>query len=213
MAGTPCETVLGQQYRIYPRDLAKQFPLDTDFQRLGLDCYAGYPLTDARGGALGLIGVVARKTFASEERVESLLKIFAARATTEIERHRADRALHSAEASYRAIFESAEDAIFVHDWDTGEIVDVNPKACEAYGYSYEELHLISLRDISAGDPPYSTDDALRRIEEAKRTGTASFEWHRRNRDGSLHWDEVQLKAAIINGKPHVLAFTREITER
>ena len=34
-----------------------------------------------------------------------------------------------------------------------------------------------------------------------------------SRDGSLHWDEVRLKTAVINGKPHVLAFTREITAR
>ena len=213
IAGTPCETVLGQQYRFYPRGLAKLFPLDADFQALKLDCYAGYPLTDAHGASLGLIGVVSRKTFASAERVESLLKIFAARAVTEIERNRADRALRAAEASYRAIFEAAEDAIFVHDWETGAIVDVNPKACSTYGYSAEELRHIALEDLSSGEPPYTGAGALRHIEEAKRTGSAAFEWHRRNRDGSLHWDEVRLNAAIINGKPHILAFTRDITER
>ena len=213
LAGTPCETVLGQEYRFYRSGLAEQFPLDADFKSLGLDCYAGYPLHDARGGSLGLIGVVSRKTFSSAERVESLLKIFAARAVTEIERLRADRALRAAEASYRAIFEAAEDAILVHDWDTGAIVDVNPKACEIYGYGYEELRRVALREVCSGEPPYTEADALRRIEEAKRMGAIAFEWHRRNRDGSLHWDEVRLKAATINGKPHVLAFTTEITER
>ena len=213
IAGTPCETVMGKEYRFYPSGLAEQFPLDEDFKALGLDSYAGFPLHDARGGALGLIGVVARRRFRSASRVESLLKIFAARAVTEIERHRADRALRAAEASYRAIFEAAEDAIFVHDWDTGAIVDVNPKACEIYGYGYDELRRISLADVSSGEPPYTHTDALRWIAQAKRTGDVAFEWHRRNRDGSLHWDEVRLKAAMINGKPHILAFTREITER
>ena len=40
-----------------------------------------------------------------------------------------------------------------------------------------------------------------------------FEWHRRNRDGSLHWDEVMLKAATIGGKRRVLSFAREISDR
>ena len=213
IAGTPCETVMGKEYRFYPSGLAQHFPLDTDFQALNLDSYAGFPLNDAHGSALGLIAVVARRRFRSANRVESLLKIFAGRAVTEIERHRADRALRAAEASYRAIFEAAEDAIFVHDWDTGAIVDVNPKACEIYGYGYDELRRISLGDVSAGEPPYTQADALRWIDQAKRTGDAAFEWHRRNQDGSLHWDEVRLKAAMINGKPHILAFTREITER
>jgi PAS domain S-box-containing protein len=57
------------------------------------------------------------------------------------------------------------------------------------------------------------DDAHRYLEAAKRGGPVRFEWRRRNRDGSLHWDEVCLKAATIAGRPHILAFTREITER
>jgi len=207
--GTPCETVLGQTFRMYPDRLCERFPLDADFRKLGLECYAGYPL----GGTLGLIAVAARERFAHPDQVESLLKIFAARALTEIERHRAARALQTAEASYRAIFEAAEDAIFVHDWDTGAVIDVNPKACEVYGYGYEELKRISIAELGSGEPPYTEVDAIRWIEQAKRDGSAEFEWHRRNRDGSLHWDEVRLKRAIIAGRPHVLAFTREITVR
>ena len=40
-----------------------------------------------------------------------------------------------------------------------------------------------------------------------------FEWRRRNRDGSLHWDEVVLRTATIAGERRILAFTREVTER
>src|SRR5690606_13265204 len=36
---------------------------------------------------------------------------------------------------------------------------------------------------------------------------------RRNRDGSLHWDEVHLRRASIAGTERILAFTRDITER
>ena len=41
------------------------------------------------------------------------------------ERMRAAEALRVSEASYRAIFDAAEDAIFVNDFNTGAIVDVN----------------------------------------------------------------------------------------
>ena len=44
-------------------------------------------------------------------------------------------------------------------------------------------------------------------------GPLRFEWMRRNRDGSLGWDEVTLKKVDIAGQPHILAMTREITER
>jgi len=147
------------------------------------------------------------------ERIESILQIFAMRAAAELERSRAEHALRESEASYRAIFEAAEDAIFVHDWDTGAIVDVNPKACESFGYSHEEMCGISVGQISSGVPPFTEEEAGRRVGEAKLGRTVQFEWHRRNKDGSLHWDEVRLKSAVIGGHRRVLAFTREITER
>ena len=39
-----------------------------------------------------------------------------------------------------------------------------------------------------------------------------MEWHR-NKDGSLHWDEVYIKLVKIGGADRILAVTREITER
>ena len=62
-------------------------------------------------------------------------------------------------------------------------------------------------------PPYTIADAARWIETAKGGEAVAFEWHRRNRDGSLHWDEVYLKAAEIAGTRRILAFTRDITAR
>ena len=117
------------------------------------------------------------------------------------------------EASYRAIFEASEDAIFIHDFDTGAILDVNPKACVTYGYAREELLQLQVGDFSAG-AEHTTEAALARIAEARRTGgPVRFEWRRKNKDGSLHWDEVTLKRAEIAGKPVILAITSEITAR
>jgi PAS domain S-box-containing protein len=213
MAGTPCETVLRQGYRAYPQELTRLFPLDTDFAALGVESYAGFPLTDGRGRTLGLMSVVSRRPLRDPERVHAILQIFAVRAAAELERLRAEEVLRSSEASYRAIFEAAEDAIFIHDWDTGSVVDVNPKACEIYGYSYDEMRHVTIAQLSSGMPPYTAEEALRRIAEAKLGRTVRFEWQRRSKDGSLHWDEVRLKTAVIGGKPRIVAFTRAITER
>src|SRR5258706_6653310 len=47
-------------------------------------------------------------------------------------------ALHRGEERYRGIFEGVQDAILVEAF-TGEILDVNQRACEMYGYSREEF--------------------------------------------------------------------------
>ena len=71
------------------------------------------------------------------------------------ERKRSDEALRVSEASYRAIFDAAEDAIFVHDIETGAIVDVNPKACATFGYTREEFRQLDVGALGSGERPYT----------------------------------------------------------
>ncbi|MBS1178465.1 MAG: histidine kinase [Proteobacteria bacterium] len=210
--GTPCEAVLGQRFRVYPDRLHELFPDDTDAEFEGIVSYAGYPLLGQDGTPLGTVAIASRAPLVHVERIESVLQIFAVRAAAEIEQLRATEALRRSEASYRAIFETTEDAIFVHDWDSGAILDANPKACANYGYSRDELLRLSVGELSSGVPPYTQEQALRNIGLAKLDRCPPFEWHRRSRDGSLHWDEVRLKPLQIDGRPHILAITREITQ-
>jgi PAS domain S-box-containing protein len=130
----------------------------------------------------------------------------AALLSAEIERGRS-------QASYRALFDNAESCIFVHDYDSGAIVDVNPKACAVYGYSAEEMRRLDVDHLGSGVPPYAGADVLRLIRRARSGEVVRGEWHRRNKDGSLHWDEITLKKVELAGKPHILSVTREITER
>jgi len=164
-----------------------EFSPGTLFSAQGFDAYAGYSILNGAGEQLGIIVALDRKPIANQELTEALLKIFAVRAA-EMERLRAEAALADSESSYRAIFESAEDAIFVHDWDTGEIVDVNPTACRLFGWPRDEMLKLGVEQFSSNVPPYTRDTALHYWTPRERSGVR-FEWHRRNRDDSLHWDE------------------------
>jgi PAS domain S-box-containing protein len=213
VAGTPCETILAQRFQAFPHGLQALFPLDEDARAQGVESYAGFPLMTLDGRLLGILSVASRRPLGQLERVESMLKIVAVRAAAELEGLAANEALARSAASYRAIFEAAEDAIFIHDWDTGDIIDVNPRACESFGWTREEFSQMSVAQICAGMPPYTVDDALHWIQLAKLDRCPPFEWRSRNKDGSLHWDEVRLKRATLDGRPHVLAFARNITDR
>ncbi|AYC33382.1 PAS domain S-box protein [Pseudomonas cavernae] len=206
LEGTPCEWVVSKGFHFVGQDAQKRFPEDGFLRKFGLQSYAGYPLFATDGHVIGLISVSSRGTLASPELTEALLKVFSVRAAAEIQSC-------DAEASYRAIFDSSEDAIFVHDLDSGVLVDANPKACQAYGYSYAEMLGLTIDDFSAGYRPYTGEDAAGWLARARDGELQRFEWHRRNRDGSLHWDEVMLKRATIGGVERILAITREITQR
>lgn len=64
------------------------------------------------------------------------------------------------EARYRAIFDLASDAIFLHDPDTGAILDVNRRMTEMYGYTREEALRLSVSDLSAGEQAATQARAL-----------------------------------------------------
>ena len=213
LADSPCENVVGQQFRYYPNTIQQRFPNDFLLQEIEMESYAAIPLFDSAGEVLGLLAVLHSKPLHDEELFESTLQIFSGRAASELEREQKDEALRASEASYRAIFEASEDAIFVHDMDTGAILDVNKKACEVYGYSYDEMRNIDVGSLSSGEPPYTQEEAGKLIGRAVAGEHMRFDWHRKNKDGSLHWDEVNVKRASIGGTDRVLAFTREITER
>ena len=213
LAGTPCDEVVGQTFCYINGDAQERYPGDTLFKQLRFTSYAGYPLFDSQGTALGLIAVTHRGPLPQRSLTEATLQIFSVRAAAELERLRAEVARRISEDSYRAIFEASEDAIFVHDIDTGAIVDVNPQACRAYGYEYHELLQVDVGRLSSGVYPYTAEQAAAWVRRAAADGPQRVEWHRRNKDGSLHWDEVVLKRTIIAGVERVVAFTREITER
>jgi len=211
---TPCAGIVGREFRFVGEGVQPEFAPGTMFQARGFDSYAAYSLNDAAGVQLGLIAALDRGPMTDRALTESLLKIFAARAAAEIERARAEEALRHSEASYRSIFEASEDPIFIHDSDTGAILDVSPKAAEVYGYSREEMRQLTVGELSANEPGYTAEDAARHIQQAKlRSAPVRFEWHARYRDGRLKWHEVTLKRATIAGEPRILAFTRDVTER
>jgi PAS domain S-box-containing protein len=210
LTGTPCETVVGQCFRLYPARLVELFPLDPDFRALGFDCYAGHPLADASGAPLGLIAVVSRRPFRDPALVEATLRIFAVRVNAELERAAAAAALRGSEAQYRAIFNASADAMVL--WDSQfRRVDVNPAFERLYGWTREEV-------IGRGfDFPEFSPDHTKLRQELIRHALAG-EVHQAEhdvvcKDGRRIRAEVQAVPFHHNGEPHVLVIGRDITER
>jgi PAS domain S-box-containing protein len=118
-----------------------------------------------------------------------------------------------AELNYRAIFDAANDAIFVHDIETGAIIDANQKMTEMYGYTIEEARALDVEALSAGTPPYTQQDALHKLKKALEGEPQIFEWLAKDKAGRLFWIEVSIKRSRIGGIERVLAVVREISER
>jgi PAS domain S-box-containing protein len=139
------------------------------------------------------------------------VRITAARDMTE--RKKAEQALAESESRFREIFNTVNDAIFIHDAETGRIIDVNRRMCEMYGFTREEALACGPDDLSVGTPPYSSAEAIQKIRLAHTEGPQTFDWLARTRDGRLFWVGVSLRLALIGSQLRILAVVRDVTER
>jgi PAS domain S-box-containing protein len=129
------------------------------------------------------------------------------------DRKRAEEAIKESEANYRSIFNAANDAIFVHELDTGAIIDVNERMCELYGCTPGQARTLGPADLSSNESPYTPKEALEFVRSAGEGSPQLFEWHARKLSGALFWVEVSLRNTVLRGKQCVLAIVRDITDR
>lgn len=129
------------------------------------------------------------------------------------EQRRVEAELRQSEARYRTIFHSVSDALFIHDASSGEILDVNQRASEMYGYSRQEFVQLQVVDISSGERPFTQVEALVQMNAAIAQGQHQFEWRARHRDGRLFWVEVTMKPAQLDDRACVLVLVRDVGAR
>jgi PAS domain S-box-containing protein len=119
--------------------------------------------------------------------------------------------LDEKEAQYRGVFEATYDALLIIDLEDGCVVEANPAACKVYGYSREEfVGLPPSGIIHRDDLPFVLENVFPMIK-------AGNEYHARGvglrKDGTTFHLDVHDTAIIYQGKPHMLAVVRDITEQ
>jgi PAS domain S-box-containing protein len=105
-ADTPCDQTDPDIICFYPDGFIERFPKCRNLFNYGAESYLGMPLINSTGQILGHLAVLDTQPMERDEGREMILRIFAARAGTELERLRANQALRQAkdqaEAASRA---------------------------------------------------------------------------------------------------------------
>ncbi|MCG7849654.1 MAG: response regulator [ANME-2 cluster archaeon] len=148
------------------------------------------------------------------EQLEQIVEERTAALVAEIaERKQVEEALRENEERFRTIFDSVNDAVFIHDIETGAILDVNRTMCDMYGYSREEAVQLDIQALSSGEVPYTQQDALEWNKKAAMGEAQVFEWMAKHKSGHLFWVEVSMKKAVIGLQERLLVVVRDIIER
>ncbi|MBA4309593.1 MAG: hypothetical protein C0425_04585 [Chlorobiaceae bacterium] len=123
-------------------------------------------------------------------------------------------ALKKSEEEFREIYNSTNEAIFIHEADSGKVIDCNSITLEMYGYENKEEFIRSnIEQLSSNEFPYDNQRALELINKVKLEGSLTFEWLSRKHNNELFWTEISLKKTEIGGNDRILAVVRDISDR
>lgn len=214
LKGTPCENVIGKDFCLYSKNVQQLFPTDNLLTEMGVESYAGIPLWDSTGQALGLIAVMDSKPLHDEAMLAQILSVVATRAAAELERKLSEDRLRKSEIKYRELFENAGDGIFIQS--TRGVIDCNEKGANLYGRSRTELlgcHPAELAPQRQPDGRLSTEVAEEIIAAALNGDSRQFEWQALRADGTLLDVEIKLNRMELQGEICLQAVVRDISAR
>ena len=114
------------------------------------------------------------------------------------------------DALYRALILQSANCIIVHDLD-GCIRHVNPRACQTYGYSHEELVGMNVGELDPDHEARAGDGTFfRNLQPGELT---VFQARQRDRAGHEFPVEVRLSLVNVDGEVLVQGLCRDVSER
>jgi PAS domain S-box-containing protein len=117
------------------------------------------------------------------------------------------------EINFKQVFDSAPDAVFLivaDGEDQGRIAAANKAAEIMHGYEAGELKGTCIRDLDTPDDALEASERLRRLAKGE---VLRFEVNHVHKDGSTIPVEVTASRILIDNRPYILAFDRDISQR
>jgi PAS domain S-box-containing protein len=175
----------------------------------GLHGAFGFPIM-AGPEVIGVIECYSREIRPPDPAVLAMVASIGGQIGQFAERRRAEEGLRANEASYRLLFESNPEAMWVFDAETLRFLAVNEAAIRRYGYSRDEFFAMSVQDIR---PPA---DRAKFLELRGRNPHGPIEYtelrHCR-KDGTILAVDVSADSITFGDRPARLILAKDVTER
>jgi len=186
--------------------------------------YAGMPLVDASGAALGTLAVFDHVPRRLSDVQQQALRVLAAQVLAHfvaqrrqrvleqalLQRERGDAALRDSEGRWRLLFERNPLPMWIFDRQTMAFLAVNDAAVLQYGWSPTEFLAMTLKDIRLPeDIPALLDD----LAEGHDTLHGGRIWRHRTKSGALLHVDIVAHSIPFNGRPARLVLAQDVTER
>ena len=202
--GSPCERLVDADAFVVPEGAADRYPGAPFLAKAGAQAYVGQRLDDAQGRPVGQLIVLWRTPLADPGLAQATLRIFGARAATELDRLESDARIRE----QASLLDEAREAILVRDLDD-RIRYWNKGAERLYGWTAEEALGRSVSELLYEDP----EPFHRATAELLAKGAWSGELPQATKEGGrltveCHWTLVRDE----QGNPRsILAINADIT--
>lgn len=197
------------EIRLCREGAREQYPRDAVLERFQSVGCMGIRLYDSAGTPLGVLEVMHPGPLEDDLDLDSILRVFAARAAAEIERLHADEALRSGEQKYRNLFENALVGVFRSRLSDGLILEANQQMMNLAGFQDRSEYVGVFHTSESYIDPGTRERMVRMIQEQGEVD--NFEARIRRPDGRIIW--IQYSAKLYREEGHIEGIAFDVTRR
>ncbi len=128
-----------------------------------------------------------------------------------IERNRTLANLEESEKRYSDLFHLSPIPMWVYDLDSLAFLDVNEAAVKHYGYTQEEFHAMTLRDIRPSEDIALLEDAVSSVKQGTNLAAHSYFRHKK-KNGDVIIVEIQSNVIVYKGKQAEVVLAVDVTD-
>lgn len=140
LLNSPCGSVLHTKtLHRYGKDVRDLFPHEQSLVNLNVNSYVGLPLFNSEKKVIGILAVMSQEVQPAHHSVEQILRMYADRIASEMDREKGERALKESEERFRTLFNNMPLAIGIRDLEAERITDCNPRLLELFGLTREQV--------------------------------------------------------------------------
>jgi signal transduction histidine kinase len=209
LAGTPCDE-LDPDRPCYVQEKAHaRFPGDLLLREKRVESYCAFPLVASSDEVIGVLVVMGRRPNCCNDFADALLRTFAVRAATELQRQREEAVLRTQFDQISAIFDSLSALVYVVDMENHRLLYMNRFGEEIFGGGW--LGKTCFEAIRDGHNPcdFCANEQLKRDGSAQ----APLIWEYRNTANNKWYQCIDKAIRWPNGRLVRLEIALDITER
>lgn len=109
------------------------------------------------------------------------------------------------------IFARINDAICLHDRESGAVIDANEKACELFGCTMDQVFDMNVADLCLHNAGCHGHHQICPIKNVLKGRTQTLEWRTPTKSGHMRWVEAVVEPIELDGEEYLLTVLRDQT--